>query len=47
MKENNNGNDTNVGSIENSIEENIEILEKFKNNETQRDKLERDSKYAK
>lgn len=29
---------------ENSIEENIEILEKFKNNEMQRDKLERDSR---
>lgn len=27
---------------ENSIEENIEILEKFKNNEMQRDKLERE-----
>lgn len=42
MKENNNGNDTNVGSIENSIEEDMKILEKFKNNEMQRDKLERD-----
>lgn len=42
MKENSDGNDTNVGSIGNSIEENIEILEKFKNNEMQRDKLERD-----
>lgn len=29
---------------ENSIEENIEILEKFKNNEMQRDKLERDGR---
>ena len=28
--------------MENSIEENIEILEKFKNNKIQRDKLERD-----
>lgn len=28
--------------IKNSIEENIEILEKFKNNKIQRDKLERD-----
>jgi hypothetical protein len=42
VKENSDGNDTNVGSIGNSIEENIEILEKFKNNEMQRDKLERD-----
>ena len=42
MKENNNGNDTNVGSIENSIEEDMKILEKFKNNEMQRDKSERD-----
>lgn len=30
--------------MENSIEENIEILEKFKNNEMQRDKLERDGR---
>lgn len=44
MKENNDGNDTNVGSMEISIEENIEILEKFKNNEMQRDKLERDGR---
>lgn len=29
MKENNNGNDTNVGSIENSIKEDIEILVAF------------------
>lgn len=29
MKENNDGNDTNVGSIENSIEEDIEILVAF------------------
>lgn len=29
---------------ENSIEEDIEILEKFKNNEMQRDKLERDGR---
>ena len=29
MKENNNGNDTNVGSIENSIEKDIKILEEF------------------
>lgn len=29
---------------ENSIEENIEILEKFRNNEMQRDKLERDGR---
>ena len=28
--------------MENNIEENIEILEKFKNNKIQRDKLERD-----
>ena len=32
MKENNDGNDTNVGSIENSIEEDIKILEEFKTN---------------
>ena len=31
MKENNNGNDTNVGSIENSIEEDIKIVEKLIN----------------
>lgn len=42
MKENKEVNDTNVGDIENSIEEDIKILEKFKNNEMQRDKLERD-----
>lgn len=42
MKENSDGNDTNVGSIGNSIEEDIKILEKFKNDEMQRDKLERD-----
>lgn len=36
------GSDTDVGSIGNSIEEEIEILEKFKNNKIQRDKLERD-----
>lgn len=30
--------------MKNSIEENIEILEKFKNNEMQRDKLERDGR---
>ena len=42
MKENSDGSDTNVGSIGNSIEKNIEILEKFKNNKIQRDKLERD-----
>ena len=29
MKENNNGNDTNVGSMENSIKEDIEILVAF------------------
>lgn len=29
---------------ENSIEEDIEILERFKNNEMQRDKLERDGR---
>lgn len=29
MKENNNGNDTNVGSMENSIEEDIKIVEDF------------------
>ena len=28
MKENNNGNDTNVGSMENSIEETIKIIER-------------------
>lgn len=32
MKENSDGNDTNVGSIENSIEEDIKILEEFKTN---------------
>ena len=32
MKENSDGNDTNVGSIGNSIEEDIKILEEFKTN---------------
>ena len=40
MKENNNGNDTNVGNIENSIEEDIILLKDFTEGNFKRDKLE-------
>ena len=40
MKENNNGNDTNVGSIENNIQEDINILNDFIEGNFQKDKLE-------
>ena len=39
-EENNNGNDTNVGSIENSIEEDIILLKDFTEGNFKRDKLE-------
>lgn len=39
-EKNNNGNDTNVGSIENSIEEDIILLNDFAEGDFQRDKLE-------
>ena len=40
MKENSNGNDTNVGSIENNIQEDINILNDFIEGNFQKDKLE-------
>lgn len=40
MKENNDGNDTNVGSMENSIKEDIILLKDFTEGNFKRDKLE-------